>query len=83
MKVELTKQAKKDVRLFSPEERKRIGAALDKLQADPYSCDFKKLKGQEDLWRLRIGDLRVIIQPDKQAQIHYILTIKPRKNAYR
>jgi len=83
MKLELSKRAKKDIRLFSPEEQIRIASALDRLRSDPRSCDFKKLKGQESSWRLRIGDLRAIIDYDKQAQVYYVVAIKPRGAVYR
>lgn len=83
MNLELTKQAEKDLASLSREQRDRVIAALDKLQTDSHGCDLKKLKGQTDIWRLRIGDHRALLKTDKQTQTLYVLTIKPRSTAYR
>ncbi len=40
---------------------KRIGIAIESLAAEPRSLGSKKLKGtEENLWRIRIGDYRVV-----------------------
>ena len=38
----------------------RIGAALESFSEHPREADIKKLKGQEDTFRLRVGDYRVV-----------------------
>jgi mRNA interferase RelE/StbE len=82
MNLQFTRQAKKDLAEFDRQERNRIIATLYKLQSDPHSCDLKKLKGQSDMWRLRVGGIRVILWDDKMAQILYVMGVRPRKDAY-
>jgi mRNA-degrading endonuclease RelE of RelBE toxin-antitoxin system len=60
MNLQFTRQAKKDLTVFDRKDRNRIITALYKLQADPHSGDLKKLKGRSDMWRLRVGEIRVI-----------------------
>jgi mRNA interferase RelE/StbE len=83
MNLQLTKRAEKNFASLSREEQGRIVAALDKFQTDQRNCDLKKLKGQTDTWRLRVGDFRVVfLKPDKPTQTVYVTGIKPRKDAY-
>jgi mRNA interferase RelE/StbE len=37
----------------------RILAELENLQANPYSGDIKRVKGKENIFRLRLGSFRV------------------------
>jgi mRNA interferase RelE/StbE len=83
MNLQFTRQAKKDFTVFDRKDRNRIIAALYKLQADPHSGDLKRLKGRSDMWRLRVGEIRVILWNDKLTQILYVMGIEPRKDAYR
>jgi mRNA interferase RelE/StbE len=82
MNLQLTKRAEKNFASLSREEQGRIVAALDKFQTDQRNCDLKKLKGQTDTWRLRVGDFRVFLRPDKPTQTVYATGIKLRKDAY-
>ncbi len=84
MIVQLTRQAKKDLAQFDRKDWNRILAALYKLQDDPRGCDLKKLQGEHpDKWRLRVGDARIILIPDKQNDALYVMSIEQRKDAYR
>jgi mRNA interferase RelE/StbE len=82
MNLQFTKRAEKNFASLSREEQERIVAALNKFQTDQRNCDLKKLKGQIDTWRLRVGDFRVFLKPDKPTQTVYVTGIKPRGNAY-
>ena len=50
----------------------RILAELEKLQTNPFSGDIKRIKGKEDIFRLRLGSFRVyfrIITPTHSIEI--------------
>lgn len=50
---------------LSPKERERIEETLALLlSGDTTSLDIKKLKGVDDVYRVRIGDVRVIFKKD-------------------
>jgi mRNA interferase RelE/StbE len=83
MNLQLTKRAEKNFASLSWEEQECIVVTLNKFQADQHNCDLKKLKGQTDTWRLRVGDFRVFLKPDKPNQTVYVTGIKRRGNAYR
>jgi mRNA interferase RelE/StbE len=45
--------------------------------------DVKKQQGQEDRWRLRVGDWRVIFPRDDSGQEIIVLAVASRGAAYR
>ena len=81
MRVEISKPARKD--LLKPDEktRTRILNALMSLRDYPDVSGVKKLQDQEDTWRLRVGDWRVIFAFDDQAKVINVLHVRHRKEA--
>ncbi|MBL7087037.1 MAG: type II toxin-antitoxin system RelE/ParE family toxin [Candidatus Cloacimonetes bacterium] len=59
---------------------KRIIKNIDNLKENPFSKNIKRLKGM-DVYRLRIGDYRVLFEIDKD--LIKILKIGHRKNIYK
>lgn len=45
--------------------------------------DVKRLQGPERLWRLRVGEWRVIFDRRAQDRVIDILAVRPRGRAYR
>ena len=62
MNLIVTDQAKKDLGRLDKPMQKRIIQALDLLISRPKAADLKKLQGHQDLWRLRVGDFRIVLQ---------------------
>lgn len=63
---------------------KRIKERINKFIEYPESCNFKKLKGYNNRYRIRQGDYRVICEfNESEIKILYIIDIKHRKEAYR
>lgn len=73
----------KDLRRIPKSLHERIFASLEGLKTNPFPKQSLKLSGAEKLYRLRVGDYRVIYEIDTQAQritIHYI---RHRRDVYR
>jgi len=47
------------------------------------AVDLRKLEGYTDLWRLRVGDWRVILRIAGKEVTVYALRIKHRKEVYK
>lgn len=65
---------------LSPKEQNRVAMILRQLAAGRTTdLDVKKLKGREDIFRVRLGEIRIIyqIKPDKTI---FILTIERRSD---
>lgn len=59
-----------------------IKAAIDGLAVNPYPAGCKKLRGYLKLWRIRVGNYRVVYEPHQQQLVIYILRIRDRKDIY-
>ncbi len=66
--------------------RLRVLEALDELSTNPVpfkKYDLKKLKGYEDTFRIRIGDIRIIYTIDWDSRNIIVHYIGPRESAYK
>jgi mRNA interferase RelE/StbE len=45
--------------------------------------DVKRLRGRERLWRLRVGEWRVIFDRRSDERVIDVLAVRPRGRAYR
>jgi mRNA interferase RelE/StbE len=81
----LTDQAEKQLAKLDKNPRLRIIAALDRLRAAYPVGDMRKMQGYDDLWRLRVGDYRVVIHIDLVTAIITITVIRVghRREVYR
>lgn len=82
-KVELTRPAQRDLRRLDPQIERRVRAALGRLQQEPLAGDVRKLAGQTDEWRLRVGDWRVRFTRDTEHKLISVIRILPRGRAHR
>lgn len=83
MKLIITKRAQKDLESLDKTTQKRIAEKLDQMLVYPLPVDLKKLKGYENLWRLRVGDYRIILEIREQEITVYALRVMHRREVYR
>ena len=62
---------------------RRIVKAVDDLTADPRPPGARGLVGYSDLWRIRVGDYRVIYSIHDTVVIVTVLRVAHRSAAYR
>ncbi len=75
----LKKRAKKFLDGLPVQERRRVVSAIEQL---PNGGDIKRLKGHEDLLRLRVGEYRIIYTVDNGALIVYVIDAGNRGQIY-
>ena len=78
-RIVLKKRAKKFLDGLTDKERRRIISAIRLL---PDGEDIKKLKGYSDLFRLRIGDYRVIYTVKNGQCVILVMDIGNRGQIY-
>lgn len=66
-RVELARDAKKELARLPSAVRKRVARVLLSLENDPFPAGCKKLKNR-DGWRVRVGDYRILYFADKAAR---------------
>ena len=74
--------ARRDLRRLGREDAARVLDALDRF-AESGHGDVRPLQGPGRRWRLRVGDVRVIITYDEGAGLLRVVRALPRGRAYR
>ena len=59
-KVQLKRSVVKTLKSLPQKEVKKIAKKIDSLEQNPVPKDSKKLKGEKDLYRVRVGDYRIL-----------------------
>ncbi len=62
--------------------QKRIVRALEQLETDPRPPGVRKLQGEDNLWRLRVGDHRVIYTIENDRLLVLVVRVANRRDAY-
>ena len=79
-RIIVKKKAKKFIDKLPMNERKRIAYAIEQL---PNGEDIKKLKGHDDLLRLRVDEYRIIYSVDNGELIVYVVDAGNRGDIYK
>ena len=82
-KVDFKPSAEKDLRNLPRPIIARIKEKIEKLAADPFPFQAVKLSTAEHLYRIRVGDYRIIYEVNElkmQVTIHYV---RHRRQVYR
>lgn len=82
-RVEFTSRAARDLAALPTLTQKRIAARIDALALDPRPSASKKLHGGEDLYRIRVGDYRMIYQVQARIVVVTVIRIGHRRDIYR
>lgn len=81
--VRFKRSAEKELERLPIQIIRRISKAIDALAENPKPVGSKKLEGQrEALWRIRVGDYRVIYLVEDVIKIVEIRRIGHRKDIY-
>lgn len=81
--IRFKKKAYKELLKLPSVMIKKVATAIDELAANPRPEGSKKLKGSnENLWRIRIGDYRVIYLIEDRVKVIEVRKIGHRKDIY-
>ncbi|MEJ0001289.1 MAG: type II toxin-antitoxin system RelE/ParE family toxin [Verrucomicrobiota bacterium] len=81
-RVVLSRSATKELENLPHVVADRVVARLEALESSPRPAGALKLKGA-NLWRLRVGDYRVVYALDDAAKVVDVVIIQHRKDVYR
>jgi mRNA interferase RelE/StbE len=82
-RIRVERHAEKDLDDLSASVRRRVIQRIRGLATEPRPRGCVKLAGAEDLWRLRVGDYRLIYSVDDHESVVRIGYVRHRKDAYR
>ena len=75
--------ALRDFKALERAVQRRIATRVDRLADNPFARDAKKLQGEPDLYRIRVGDYRIIYRVAGKRVRVLILKIGHRREVYR
>jgi len=81
--VTFARSARKELQSLPSAIAIRILDKIDLLSSEPRPPGSKKLSGPVSLWRLRVGDYRVVYEIDDKNFIVDISVVRHRREAYR
>ena len=81
-KLILKKSAIKEINCLPKKILVSVAKVIDSLALEPRPKGCIKLKGKENLWRMRVGDYRVVYNIDDKIEIIEILRVRHRKDIY-
>jgi len=79
----LSRTAEKQLRTIPKRDRERIVEAIQSLSIQPYPAGCRKLFGEEAVFRIRVGDYRVIYEVESNKLLILVFKIGHRKEIYR
>ena len=83
-KIIIDQSAEKDLGNLSKEVVRRVAKVIDRLANDPKPSGVKKLKASdENLYRVRSGDYRIVYAVAEEIKIVNIRRVRHRKDVYR
>ena len=81
--IEVSRIAMKSMTKIPKKDLIRIRNRIDSLSEDPRPVDIKKIRGDENLYRIRAGTYRILYRIfDKRVSI-LILDVDHRKDVYK
>ena len=82
-KIEMARSAEKALYKLPKNDLGRVVEAIKALAGNPFPQGYRKLSGEQDTYRIRIGSYRVIYEIYHKIVLIKILKIGDRKEVYR
>lgn len=80
--VRFVRSARKEIERLDTAVVERVFSRIEALTTEPRPSGCKKLRGAIDLWRLRVGDYRVVYWIDDAERVVEIRAVRHRSAAY-
>ena len=80
--ITLARSARKELQAIPLTTAKRILTRIELLESNPRPSGCKKLQGHTNLWRIRVGEYRVVYSIDDYEYKVDISIIRHRSEAY-
>lgn len=81
--VTFARSARRELEALDRAVAARIVVRIESLAQEPRPPGARKLRGEQHLWRIRVGDYRVVYSVDDRKRAVDVVRIRHRRQAYR
>lgn len=81
--IVFARSARKELQSLDPQVARRILKQVEVLVANPRPAGVVKLEGATDLWRIRVGEWRVVYRIVDRDRLIDVIAVRHRRDAYR
>jgi mRNA interferase RelE/StbE len=81
--ISFARSARKELERLDEPLVSRIFHRIEELAENPRPVECRKLVGPENLWRIRVGDYRIVYAIDDPEKRVDIVMVRHRKEVYR
>lgn len=81
--VVFARSARKELQKLDAQVARRILKQVEVLATDPRPSGVVKLEGAADLWRIRVGQWRVVYRISDRERLVDVIAVRHRSDAYR
>lgn len=82
-RIEFKASAIRELHALPMDVQKRIVPRIDALASDPLPSGCRKIAGEENHYRIRIGEYRVVYEVRKAVLIVVVIRVGHRREVYR
>ena len=82
-RITFARSARRELERLPRVLARRILAKIETLKEDPRPRGCRKIQGPTRLWRIRVGEYRVVYDIDDDQRLVDIVVIRHRSEAYR
>ncbi|BFU91966.1 MAG: cytotoxic translational repressor of toxin-antitoxin stability system [Nitrospira sp.] len=81
--IEFSRQADRQFRTLSSQIQQRLKSRIDSLAATPRPHGSEKLSGADQLYRIRVGDYRIVYAVEDDRLLVLVVKVGHRREVYR
>ncbi len=81
--VTFARSARKELAALPARLGDRIFRVIERLEQDPRPEGCRKIQGSSGLWRVRVGDYRVVYSVTDRTRKLDVIAVRHRRDAYR
>lgn len=82
-RILVSRRAKQALQKLQRRDQQRINAAITLLADDPRPPKCVALSGEKSVYRVRVGDFRIIYEVRDSVLIIHVMTLGHRRDVYR
>ena len=82
-RIVVTAEARRNLLALPKDVLRRVDACIRALAATPRPRRTKRIKGVPDLWRVRVGDYRILYTIEDRNLLIVVVRVGHRRDVYR